>query len=94
MKVGEVLRAFEKLEMRIREGRDTLAFFWCGERLVLWTKVPHGRGELKGRLPYCIRQQLKLDEEQFRKLIRCVIRRPEYVQILKDKGVIGKDEEC
>lgn len=94
MKVREALRAFEKLEMQIREGRDTLAFFWCGERLVLWTKVPHGRGELRGRLPYYIRQQLKLNEGQFKKLIRCEIRRPEYVQILKNKGVIGKDEEC
>ncbi|MFQ5794296.1 MAG: hypothetical protein ACE5JP_04510 [Candidatus Bipolaricaulia bacterium] len=87
MKVSEVLRAFEKLGMRIREGRDTLAFFRCGERLVLWTKVPHGRGELKGRLPHYIRQQLRLNEEQFGKLIQCEIRRPEYVQILKDKKV-------
>ncbi len=94
MRVREALGAFEKLEMQIREGRDTLAFFWCSERLVLWTKVPHGRGELKGRLPYYVRQQLKLNEEQFRKLIRCEIRRPEYVQILKNKGVIGKDETC
>lgn len=94
MRVREALRAFEKLRMQIREGRDTLAFFWCGERLVLWTKVPHGRGELKGRLPYYIRQQLKLNEEQFRKLVRCEMKRTEYVQILKDKGIIDKDEEC
>lgn len=60
MKVGEVIRAFEKLKMRIR----------CGQRLVLWTKVPHGRGELKGKLPHYIRQQLRLNEGQFKKLIR------------------------
>lgn len=59
MKVAEVLRAFQKLGMQIREGRDTLAFFYCGDRLVLWTKVPHKRGELKGKLPYYIRQQLR-----------------------------------
>lgn len=94
MKVREVLRAFEKLKMRIREGRDTLAFFWCGERLVLWTKVPHGRGELKGRLPHYLRQQLRLNEEQFGKLIRCEIGRSEYVQILKSKGIIRQEEEC
>lgn len=39
MKVTEVLRACDKLEMRIREGRDTFAFFWCGERLVLWSSA-------------------------------------------------------
>jgi hypothetical protein len=92
MKVGEVLRAFEKLGMQIHEGRDTVAFFRCGTRLVLWTKVPHGRGELKGKLPYYIRQPLKLSEEQLRKLIQCEIRRAEYVQSLKAKGIIHKDE--
>lgn len=94
MKVTEVLRAFKKLHMEIREGRDTLAFFYCGPRLVLWAKVPHKRGELKGRLPYYIRQQLRLDEEQFRQLVRCQVRKAEYVKILKDKGIIGKDEAC
>gem|GEM_PF-5440224 len=52
----------EKLGMHTCEGRDTLAFFYCAQRLVLWTKVPHGRGELKGRLPHYIRQQLRLNE--------------------------------
>lgn len=80
--------------MEIREGRDTLAFFYCGPRLVLWAKVPHKRGELTGKLPYYIRQQLRLDEEQFRQLVRCTLRRAEYVRILRGKGLIGKDEAC
>lgn len=94
MKVVEVLRAFKKLEMEIREGRDTLAFFYCGPRLVLWAKVPHKRGELKGRLPDYIRQQLRLNKEQFRQLVRCRLRRAEYVQILRGKGIVRKDEVC
>ncbi len=93
-KVAEVLRAFEKRGMHIREGRDTLAFSCCGERLVLWTKVPHGRGQLKGRLPHYIRQQLRLNEEQFRKLLRCDTGRPEFVQVLRDKGIVGEKEDC
>ncbi len=94
MKAIEVLRAFKKLGMEIREGRDTLAFFYCGPRLVLWTKVPHKRGELRGRLLYYIRQQLRLDEEQFRELIRCRLKREGYVRILKDKRIVREDEEC
>jgi hypothetical protein len=94
VKVAEVLRAFKKLKMEIREGRDTLAFFYCGPRLILWVKVPHKRGELKGRLPYYIRQQLRLDEEQFRQLIRCQLRRAEYVRILRTKGLVKEDEVC
>jgi len=51
-------------------------------------------GELKGRLPHYIRQQLRLNEEQFSKLLKCETGRREYVEILKDKGLISQDEEC
>lgn len=50
MKVRQALQAFDKLGMEIREGRDTLAFFRWGGQVILWTKVPHKRGELKGKL--------------------------------------------
>jgi len=88
MRIREVLQIFDKLEMEIREGRDTLAFFrWKGQT-ILWTRVPHKRGELKGNLRYFIRQQLKLNEAQFRGLRRCDIWREDYIEILKDKGLI------
>ena len=88
MKVREVLRVFDKLEMEIREGRDTLAFFRWKGKIILWTKVPHKRGELKGKLPHFVRQQLRLNETQFRDLIACHIWRDEYVEILRGKGII------
>jgi hypothetical protein len=88
MKAQEALKAFEKLGMQIREGRDTLAFFYHRGHLVLWTKVPHQRGELRGQLPHYIRQQLKLTEKEFQQLIRCQIGRTEYEQILRAKGII------
>lgn len=93
MKVTEALRAFEKLEMDIREGRDTLAFFRWEGTIILWSKVPHKRGELKGRLSDLIRQQLKLNEQQFRDLVKCQIWRDEYVEILKTKGLLPSLEE-
>jgi len=88
MKVQEVLRAFEKLDMEMREGRDTLAFFRWEGRVILWTKVPHKRGELKGKLPDLIRQQLRLNQAQFRELIACPLERAGYIQVLRGKGLI------
>ena len=88
MKVKEVLQVFDKLEMDIREGKDTLAFFRWEGKVILWTKVPHKRGELRGKLPHFIRQQLKLNEKQFRDLIACRIWRDGYVEILRKKGLI------
>lgn len=88
MKIKEVLRIFEKLGMEIREGRDTLAFFKLEGHVILWTKVPHGKGELKGKLSYFIRQQLKLNEKQFRELQECLIWRDQYIEIIKKKGML------
>ena len=88
MKVQEVLRAFKKLDMEVREGRDTLAFFRWEGQVILWTKVPHKRGELKGKLPDLIRQQLRLNEPQFRELIACPLERAGYIQALREKGLL------
>lgn len=88
MRVREILKLFNKLQMKIRESRDTLAFLVINGKIALWTKVPHKKGEIKGKLQYFIRQQLKLNEKEFQDLIKCVIWREEYIKILKKKGFI------
>jgi hypothetical protein len=93
MKVRQALRAFDKLGLEIREGRDTLAFFRWEGQVILWTKVPHKRGELKGKLPYLVRQQLRLNESQFRELIACPMGRREYIEVLRIKGLLPSSEE-
>jgi len=92
MKVRQALQAFDKLGLEIREGRDTLAFFRWEGQVIVWTKVPHKRGELKGKLPYLVRQQLRLNESQFRKLIACPMGRKEYIEVLRGKGLIPLSE--
>ena len=89
MKTREILKLFDKLQMKIREGRDTLAFLVVNGKIVLWTRVPHKKGDIKGKLQYFIRQQLKLNEKEYRDLIKCIIYREEYIEILKKKGFIN-----
>ena len=88
MKVRDILRLFEKLEMEIREGRDTIAKFKYRGKVISRTKVPHKRGELKGKLPYFIRQQLRINDKQFRGFIDCTLYRQDYEAILREKGFI------
>jgi hypothetical protein len=90
MKIREILKLFNKLEMETREGRDTIANFRYNGEVIVRTKVPHKRGELKGQLVHFIRQQLRLNESQFQKLADCTLYRKDYEQILKDKGYIDK----
>jgi len=47
MRIREILNLFEKLEMEVREGRDTIAKFRYDGKVVIRTKVPHKRGELQ-----------------------------------------------
>lgn len=88
MKVKEILRLFEKLKMDVREGRDTIASFRCEGRVVTRIKIPHKRGELKGNLPYFVRQQLRVNERQLKGLIDCSLYREDYEIILKEKDIL------
>ena len=90
MRVSEVLKVFRKLEMEIAESRDTIAKFRYKGSVIVWSRVSHGRGELTGKLPHFVRQQLKVDESQMRKLIDCSYWRKEYEEILRTKGLIPK----
>ena len=76
--------------MRIKDSKDIHAQFWEGGKLILVTKRSHGSGKLDGKIPHLIRQQLKLTQEQFDDLIACPLGRPEYIEVLKGKGLLGK----
>lgn len=88
MKAADIDRAFGKLGMEIREARDKLAWFVHEGRRILMTKRSHGKGELKGKTPHLIRQQLRLNEEQFRQLVACPLDRQGYIEILRQKGLL------
>lgn len=88
MKAADVDRVFRKLEMEIRDTKDRHAWFVHEGKRILKTKRSHGRGELKGNIRHFIRQQLKVNEEQFRDLRDCPLDRGGYIEILRQKGLI------
>jgi hypothetical protein len=88
MKIREINNLFQKLEMEVREGRDTIAKFRYNGEVLVGTRVPHKSGELKGQLVHFIRQQLRLNETQFQELVSCTLSRKDYEIILKSKGYI------
>ncbi len=88
MKTADADRVFKKLQMEIRSTKDKHAWFVYEGRRILKTKRSHGRGELKGNIRHLIRQQLKLNDAQFRELVACPLERDGYIEILKQKGLI------
>lgn len=85
MKVREFTKIENKLGLKIRNSGDRLAWFVWEGKTILHTKRSHGHGELPRNL---IRQQLKVNEEQFAGLISCSVSLADYVAILKAKGLI------
>ena len=79
----------EKLQLQTREGRDKLAWFVHRGKRVTFTKRSHGRGDLP--FQHHIRQQLKLNEREFRGLLDCHLSRDDYIALLKQKSIIQAD---
>lgn len=75
--------------MTIKDTKDRHALFYVDGKLILRTKRSFGAGKLEGNIPSFIRQQMKLNEDQFGDLIACPLDRNGYIEILKKKRIIG-----
>lgn len=86
MKVHEFERLVTKLQLKVRDSRDRLAWFEYEGRVITRTKRSHGKGfDPPSDL---IRQQLKVSGKDLNELIRCTLSLEDYIQILKKKGLI------
>jgi hypothetical protein len=76
-----------KFGLEIRNSGDLLAWFEYDGKIVTHTKRSHTKGK---DLPFQhnIRQQLKLNEEEFSQAIGCTLSREDYIKILKEKKII------
>jgi len=89
MKVHEFSKLETKLQLRTRNSGDRLAWFEHEGKVITRTKRSHGNKDLPEHL---IRQQLKLNEQQFSGLISCSVTHDDYVEILTKKGLIVPSE--
>lgn len=86
MKVHEFDRIVNKLGMETRNSYDRLAWLVHNGVTVVRTRRSHGKGKF---LPeHKIRQQLKVNEQQFAGLISCDVSKQDYIKILTAKGLI------
>lgn len=88
LKPADIDRAWNKLRMVVKDSGDRHALLYVDGKLILRTKRSMGTGKLDGKIPSLIRQQMKLNEEQFAKLIACPLTRDQYIEILRSKGLV------
>lgn len=86
IKVHEFDHLVSKLELKTRDGRDLLAWFEYEGKKITRTRRSKGSGDLP--MQHSIRQQLKLNEEQFKAAIGCTLTRQDYIEILRAKRIL------
>jgi hypothetical protein len=90
-KAREIDTIFRKLEMDTRDSSHHLhAWFVHDGVTYIKTRRSHGKGKFVPANQ--IRQQLKLNEEQFAGLISCHVSKQDYIKLLTDKGIIPPPE--
>lgn len=87
MKAHEFDKIVRKFAMTTRQGRDLLAWFEHEGRIITRTRRSKGSGDVP--MQHSIRQQLKLNEAQLRDATSCELTREGYVEILRQKGLLG-----
>lgn len=75
-----------KLELKTRNSGDLLAWFEVDGKKITRTRRSRGSGDLP--MQHSIRQQLKLNELQFKQAINCSLSRQAYIDILRAKGLV------
>ncbi len=88
LKARDVDKVFGKFRMKIKTGNDIYARLYYGGKYILRTKRSLGKHKIEDKVRYLIRQQLKLNEEEFAQAIDCSLKREGYIQILKRKDFI------
>lgn len=89
----EIDAAWDKLEMKITQTGDRHAKFYHEGKLIITTKRSSGKGPIEGPVQHLLRQQLKLNEGQFRDLIACPLDRAKYLGILRAKNLLPATSE-
>ena len=77
-----------KFGFETRSGRDLLAWLTIDGKVIVRTRRSK---KSSGDLPmfHSIRQQLRLNDSELRKAIRCTLSRDSYLEILWSKGLLG-----
>jgi hypothetical protein len=86
LKAREFERIVSKLQLQTRNTGDRHAWFEYEGKAILWTKRSNKRGDLP--FAHAIRQQLKLNEAELKKLVGCTLDRDGYIKILRKRGLI------
>ncbi|MDN5846879.1 MAG: hypothetical protein L0H53_11465 [Candidatus Nitrosocosmicus sp.] len=87
LKTRDISTSLIKKGFKTRDGDHTYFILYIQDRKTsIYTKISHGRREIDDSLIKRMAGQIRLEKNQFLKLIECAIDHEKYTQILKDNG--------
>jgi len=93
LKKAELVKIFNKLELEVRSTTHHYGWFTYQGKKILRVHYSHGKGEIPGKVSDKIRSQLKLSQDDLRKLVNCPLSVADYIEILKRKDLIDDCED-
>jgi len=88
LKMREAETLFAKLQLNVESSHHKTATLYYEGRAILRTRVSHGRGDIPPIIVAKMRSQLKVTEEQMRRLVDCSMSYVDYIALLTAKGLI------
>lgn len=88
MKINEMERIFRKLDLKVRSTGHNYGWLIVNGRKILRVHYSHGKGDIPSVVVNKIRGQLKLSQKDFVELINCPLTYEDYLNILKQKGIV------
>ena len=80
-------RLIRKFGFQTRSSGDLLAWLEVEGKIVVRTRRSNKSGDLP--MHHSIRQQMQLSDDQLREAIKCTLDRDSYIEVLREKGLLG-----
>lgn len=88
MKKNEIEKIFKKLDLKVRSTGHNYGWLIVNGKKILRVHYSHGKGDIPEKVVNKIRGQLKLSKKDFKELADCPLTYKEYINVLKQKGII------
>jgi hypothetical protein len=88
LKKRDIQKIFQKLELEVRSTDHIYGWLVIKGKKILRVHYSFGKGNIPAKISEKIRSQLKLDQNNFKDLIKCPLSRGDYIKIIKEKGYL------
>lgn len=90
--IDDLKKVFKKLEIEsVQCSHHVRGFLVVDGKRILALHYSNGRKDMPGSVGHLFRRSLLLKEDEFARLIKCTLGRSDYVELLREKGVISNN---